>query len=66
MGVQLNQTVRCSTIQVGIAVKLLCAAKNSAFKNHPRDILRNQNHLYGIVLAHIINKTASNARNTYR
>ena len=42
-------------------MKLLHAAQTSAYKNHPRDILRDQNHLYGIVLVHIIHKTASNA-----
>ena len=39
-------------------MKFLCAAKNSTFKNHPRDILRDENHLYGIVLVHIVHKTA--------
>ena len=34
------------------------AAQNSAFKNHPTDILHGENHLYGIVLVHIIHKTA--------
>jgi len=33
----------------GIAPKLTRAA----FKNHPRDILRNKNHLYGIILIHL-------------
>ena len=36
------------------------AAQNCAFKNHPRDILQDENHLYGIVLVHIIHKTALN------
>ena len=36
-------------------------AQNRAFKNHPRDILQDENHLYGIVLVHIIHKTALNA-----
>ena len=36
------------------------AAKFSTFKNHPRDILQDENHLYGIVLVHIIHKTALN------
>ena len=36
------------------------AANFSAFKNHPRDILRDESHLYGIVLVHIIHKTALN------
>ena len=35
----------------------LHVAQNSAFKNHPRVILRDENHLYGIVLVHINNKT---------
>ena len=34
-------------------MKFSCAAQNSAFKNHPRDILRDENHFYGIVLVHI-------------
>ena len=34
--------------------------QNSAFKNHPRDILRDENQLYGIVLVHIVHKTALN------
>ena len=41
-------------------MKFLRAAQNPAFKNHPRDILRDENHLYGIVLVHIIHKTALN------
>ena len=41
-------------------MKFSCAAQNSTLKNHPRDILRDENHLYGIVLAHIIHKTALN------
>ena len=36
------------------------AAQNSAFKNHPTDILHSENHLYGIVLVHIIHKTVVN------
>ena len=39
---------------VGIAVKISRAAQNSTFKHHPRDILRDENHLYVIVLVHII------------
>ena len=42
-------------------MKISCTAQNSVFKNHPRDILRHENHLYGIVLVHIIHKTALNA-----
>ena len=41
-------------------MKFSCVAQNRAFKNHPRDILRDENHLYGIVLVHIIHKTALN------
>ena len=41
-------------------MKFSCAAQNSAFKNHPRNILHDDNHLYGIVLLHIIHKTALN------
>ena len=41
-------------------MKFSRAAQTSAFKNHPRDILRDENHLYGIVLVHIIHKTALN------
>ena len=41
-------------------MKFLHAAKFSAFKNHPRDILRDENHLYGIVLVYIVHKTALN------
>ena len=48
------------TVEVGIHVKFSCASQNPAFKNHPRDILRNENHLYGIVLVHIMHKTALN------
>ena len=33
--------------------KVTRAAQNPAFKNHPRDILRHENHLYGIILAHL-------------
>ena len=39
-------------------MNVLCAAQNSVFKNHPTDILRGENHLYGIVLVHIMHKTA--------
>ena len=51
---------------VGIVVNVSCTAQNSAFKNHPTVILRGENHLYGIVLVHIIYKTAQNttAQNT--
>ena len=42
-------------------MEILCAAQNHAFKNHPTDILRDENHLYGIVLVHIIHKTALNS-----
>ena len=48
------------TIQVGIQINFLHAAQNSTFKNHPRVILRDKYHLYGIVLVHIIHKTALN------
>ena len=41
-------------------VNVSCAAQNSTFKNHPTDILRGENHFYGIVLVHIIRKTALN------
>ena len=41
-------------------VNILRAAQNSAFKNHPTDILHGENHLYRIVLVHIIHKTALN------
>ena len=41
-------------------MKFLRAIRNRAFKNHPRDILRDENHLYVIVLVHIIHKTALN------
>ena len=41
-------------------MKFLRTAQNHAFKNHPRDILRDENHLYGIVLVRIIHKTALN------
>ena len=36
------------------------AAQNSAFKNHPTNIVCGENHLYGIALVHIIHKTALN------
>ena len=38
-------------------MKFSCATQNSAFKMHPRDILQDEIHLYGIVLVHIIHKT---------
>ena len=41
-------------------MNVLRAAQNSAFKNHPTDILRDENHDYGIVLVPIIHKTALN------
>ena len=39
---------------------VLRAAQNSAFENYPTDILRGENHLYRIVLVHIIHKTVLN------
>ena len=36
------------------------ASQNSAFKNHPKDISHSENHLYRIVLVHLIHKTALN------
>ena len=36
------------------------ATQNSVFKNHSTDIVCGENHLYGIVLVHIIQKTAIN------
>ena len=47
-------------------MKFLRAAQNPAFTNHPRDILRDENHLYGIVLVHIIHKTALNTTKRLR
>ena len=41
-------------------MKFSRAAQNPTFKNYPRDILRDENHLYGIVVVHIIHKTALN------
>ena len=41
-------------------VKNLSATQNSTFKNHPIDILCDENHLYGIALVHTIHKTALN------
>ena len=41
-------------------MNVLHAAQNSTFKNHPTDIVCGENHLYGIVLVHIIHKTALN------
>ena len=41
-------------------MKFSRTAQNCTFKNHPRDILQDENHLYGIVLVHIIHKTALN------
>ena len=41
-------------------MKILLAAKNSAFENHPRDILQDKNQLYRIVLVRIIHNAALN------
>ena len=38
-------------VQIGVIV--VPAAKNAISKNHPKDILHDKNHLYGIVLVHI-------------
>ena len=38
------------TIKVGITMNVLHATQNSAFKNHPTDILHGESHLYRIVL----------------
>ena len=37
-----------------------CAAQNPAINNHPTDIVCGENHLYRIVLVHIIHKTTLN------
>ena len=55
-----------STVYIGIAVTISCAAQNSSFKNHPREILRYENHLCKIALVHMLHKTALNKQNTYR
>jgi len=42
---------------------LAATTKNTAFINHPKDILHDENHLYGIVLIlNIVSKT----RNTFK
>ena len=41
-------------------VNISRTTQNSAFKYHPTDILRGENHLYGIVLVHIIHKIQQN------
>ena len=41
-------------------MKISSATQNSPFKSHPRDILHDENHLYEIVLVHIIHNTAVN------
>ena len=42
-----------STVYVGFASKVTCATKNTAFKNQLRNFLRDENHLYGIILVHL-------------
>ena len=43
-----------STVKVWIRAIVAPTAKNAASKNHPKDILRDKNHLYRIVLVHLI------------
>jgi len=38
------------------------AAKNAASKNHPKDILHDENHLYRIVLVHLTSNVAFKTR----
>ena len=40
---------------VEIQVTVVCAAQDSVFKNHPKDILRDKNHVHRITLAHLSN-----------
>ena len=39
-----------------VPFKFQVPPQNSAFKNHPRNILDDENHLYGIVLVHTISR----------
>ena len=54
------QTVRSYRLSRNPGEIFARAAKFSVFKNYPRDILRDDNHLYGIVLVYIVHKTALN------
>jgi len=47
-----SMSLECST-QVGIGAIVVPTAKNIASKDNPKDILRNKNHLYRIVLVHL-------------
>ena len=49
---------------VGIGDILVQAAKNTIFKNHPIDILYDENHLYRIILVHLTSNFAF--KNTLR
>ena len=42
-------------------MKFSRASKIARLKNYPRDILRDENHLYGIILVHIVHKIQQNA-----
>ena len=55
-----------SSLLVGIAPNILRTTQNSAFENHPTDILHDENHLYGTVLVHIIYNTVLNLTKHFR
>jgi len=42
------------------------ATKNAASKNHPTDILCDKNHLYRIVLVHLISNVAFKTRKHFQ
>ena len=50
-----------STVQVGLALKMVYAWKNKAMKNQPRNTIRDENHPFGIVLVHLTLYQALNA-----
>ena len=41
---------------------MTCAAKNATFKNQLRNFLRDENHLYGIILVHLTSNVALKTR----
>ena len=44
----------------------MCTAKNATSKNHPKAILRDKNHLYGIVLVNFTSNVVFKARKHFR
>ena len=54
--------ISCMNSEPVLVVSVLTLKFYAAFKGHPRNILHNENHLYGIILVHLIPNTALKTR----